>query len=87
MEGVEGTGEAAAPGRAEECKASAPLKKCSTCPTCGAIWLPTVAEKIAAKSNEPVCWVCAWIASPEGQQEIRNESRPVSVTLFEKRVG
>jgi hypothetical protein len=41
-------------------------KPTATCPTCGAIWKPTLEERIAAKSDAPPCWVCVWAETPEG---------------------
>jgi hypothetical protein len=46
----------------------------AACPACGSIWKPTTAEKIAAKSEAPPCFVCSWLRTEEGRRGIAEMS-------------
>lgn len=53
------------------------------CPSCSCIWKPTTAEKLAAKSEAPPCFVCSWLRTEEGRLAAGEMGRRLKVTKSE----
>jgi hypothetical protein len=47
----------------------------AVCPSCGALWVPTLEERIAAKSDAPPCFICRWAQTEEGKRAIAEGAR------------